>query len=180
MTAKNKNYLTLCSCFLLLVLTAVLVLWPLFRNISKDMNTLISAKTEILSIESKIENLSTQKKRYEEYKPNLNKIDALFINSDVPIDFIRFIEDLARGCQVSAEISSVPSAPLKNEWKSLGFKISTESSFLNLSRFLEKLENAPYLLEVQKVSLEKTAGEINEKTADKEISAELTIKVFAK
>jgi len=51
-----------------------------------------------------------------------------------------------------------------------------ESTFLNLSRFLEKMENAPYLIGIQNLSINKIDG----KDDAKEVKADFLIKVFAK
>ncbi len=102
------------------------------------------------------------------------------MDSEIPIDFIRFLEKLAADSRVLTEISlglgTGGSSSQEKPWPSLYFQLSTESSFLNLSRFMEKLENSPHLIEIQNLSINKTG----EQESAKNVSANFLIKVFAK
>ncbi len=180
MKNRQKIHFTLGLLGLFFALLIFLVILPLFSMIQKNAKDLVDSKRETVSLVSEIENLGTLVKQYQEYEADFNKIDSLFVNSEIPIDFIRFLEKLATDSKVSAKISLGQarggSGSQEQPWASLYFQLSTESTFLNLSRFLEKLENAPYLIEIQNLSINKLGG----KESSKNVSANLLIKVFAK
>ena len=180
MKNRQKIYFTLGILGLFFALLILLVLLPVFSMIPKNAKDLVDSKRETVSLASEIENLDKLAEQYQEYEPDFNKIESLFVDSEIPIDFIRFLEKLALDSMVSVEISlgsgKVASINQEQQWPSLYFQLSTESTLLSLSRFLEKLENSPYLIEIQNLSISKTDGQ---KSA-KNVSANLLVKVFAK
>jgi len=180
MKNKQKIYFTLSALGLFFALFAFLVLLPFFSTIKKNANDLINSKKETASLVLEIENLSALAEQYQENEPDFSKIDLLFADPEVPINFIRFLEQLSSDSKVSAKISlgsgTGGSGSQEQPWPSLYFQLSTESSFLDLSRFLDKLENAPYLIEIQNLSLSKPEGKDNAQN----VSANFLIKVFTK
>ena len=180
MKNRQKIHFILGISGLFFALLIFLVILPLFSTIQKNARDLLDSKKETVSLVSEIENLGALTKQYQEYEPDFNKINSLFVNSEIPIDFIRFLEKLAVDSRVSAEISlgsgTGGSSSQEQPWPSLYFQLSTESTFLNLSRFLEKIENSPYLTEIQNLSINKTGGQ----ESAKNVSADFLIKVFAK
>src|SRR4030042_4634220 len=179
MTRKNKIYVTSGFFSLLAILLVVFVISPLFRGIAEDAEDFIMVKEKIVSMNVEAENIESLKTQYQGYEPNLEKINLLFINAEVPIDFIRFLEKLAADSNISAEISSAPgSQNTGKQWQSLKFRISAQGTFLDFSRFLEKLENAPYFIEVQNLNVE--ASPVEDGKANRRVSADFIINVFAK
>ncbi|MFH1401471.1 MAG: hypothetical protein ABIG40_00705 [Parcubacteria group bacterium] len=180
MKNRQKIYFTFGALGLFFALLIFLVVFPLFSMIKKNAGDLIDSKKETVSLASEIENLGKLTKRYQECQPDFNKIDSLFVDSEIPIDFIRFLEKLAADSGVFVKISlGSGAADSKNQeqpWPSLYFQLSSESPLLNLSRFLEKLENSPYLIEIQNLSVSK----VGEQKSTKNVSANFLIKVFAK
>jgi hypothetical protein len=179
MTAKNKIYFFLGGLAAFFILLIFLVIFPLWKGIIGNVAAFTAAKEELVSLDAEIKSSGSLKEEYQGELPNLEKIESLFIDSEVPIDFIRFLEKLASDSGVVATVS--PSANLRKdagEWKSISFRFSVEGSFINFSRFLEKLENAPYLIEVQNLSMQSVEQKI--KGSDKKIQGDFTIKVFAK
>jgi hypothetical protein len=179
MKPSQKNYLTLSLAVIFLAAFVFLAIMPLFNGINKNAKDLAGVKKEIVSLDSEINNLGTVSQQYQQYQANFDKINSLFINLEIPIDFIRFLEKLAQDSKVSAKISSVTNAQDKKDeqsWSFLYFQVSAKGPFLNLSRFLEKLENAPYLIEIQNLSINR----IEDQKSGKDVQAEFSIKVFAK
>jgi Tfp pilus assembly protein PilO len=176
MTAKKKTYLIILLFAIVAICIFIFVVKPIFKGIKNYNSAMLEAKKERVTLDAEIDTLSDFKKQFQEYKINLEKIDSLFVNSEIPVDFIRFLEKLASDSGVSMEMYPVSSAESGiQDWKTLGYQLSVSGSFLNFSRFLEKLENSSYLVEVQDMSLQKTV----ESGAGK-IEANFNIKVFAK
>lgn len=186
MNLKRKIYLTLGISGLLSVLLMILAILPLFNEIKENSEDFILKRGELTFLETEIKNLEKFEKQYQDYQQNLEKINSLFINPEVPIDFIRFLEKLASDSKISVRISLSPAPKVETQpWPSLFFQLSGVSSFSNFSKFLEKLENSPYLIEVQNLIIRRlTEDELRRKEFEGlstgDIDASLLIKVYTK
>jgi len=186
MELKNKINLTLFVFLLLSVSLIVFIIIPLYKDIKNVTQELISKKQEMLSLENKIKNIEEFRKKYPEIKLKLTTIDTLFTNPETAIDFITFLEDTSKNCQLEMKIS--PFVVVKNEedpWPSISFQINSIGSFPNLLKFIEKLESCPYLIEFRGLSisrLSETELELKEykNFSLGDVRATLSIKVFTK
>ena len=184
MTIKNKINLSLVIIIILSISLIAFLIHPLFEEIKNNSEDLISKKQKLLSLETKIENLEEIQSLWQEIEPSLKKIDQLFINSEVPVEFISFLETTARDCEVPIEISSaLPDKKEKDPWPSLFFQISSTASFSKFLRFLAKIETSPYLVEVQNLNARRLAEkelklEELEKLSLDDAKITLSIKVY--
>jgi Tfp pilus assembly protein PilO len=177
MTPSKKIYITLTIWVMLALLLISLVISPLFKGIKNNKESLLAAKKDTVSLIADIDNLEIINKQYQEYSPNLEKINFLFVSSEIPVNFIRFLEKLAADSNVAILISSGKNQKIeKQQWVPLYFRISVEGSYLNFSRFLDKLENSNYLIEVQDMEVRTVVSE----KGDQGISADFSIKVFTR
>ncbi|PIW90140.1 MAG: hypothetical protein COZ92_01470, partial [Candidatus Nealsonbacteria bacterium CG_4_8_14_3_um_filter_40_11] len=83
----------------------------------------------------------------------LEKVENVFLESDMPVDFIDFLEKIARDCQVSFKVSSLTKQTDKEIWPAFLVQLSSLSSFSNFSRFLDKLGSNNYLIETQSLNV---------------------------
>ena len=186
MIPKNKINLSLVVFGVLIVSLIVFVIYPLFKEIKNNSEDLISKKQKLLSLEAKIENLGEFQSLWSEIEPNLKKIDQLFIDPGVPVEFISFLETAARDCDFPIVISpALPSKIEKDPWPSLSFQISSITSFSKFLRFLVKIETSPYLIEIQNLNARRlTEKELKLKEFEKlslgDIKTTLSIKVYTK
>ncbi|MCX6759198.1 MAG: type 4a pilus biogenesis protein PilO [Candidatus Nealsonbacteria bacterium] len=179
MAIKKKIYLTLIIFSLLIILIIVFVIFPLFRGIKNNSKELIVQKEKFVALEEKITNLEKFKVLYAELQHFLKEIDNLFVDSGVPVEFISFLEKTSEKSQLKIEI--LPTSDKKMEkdfWPFLTFQITSTGSFTNFLKFLEKLENGLYLVEVQNVSISKLTGD-NDIVSDN-VRANFSVKVFVK
>ncbi|MBL7150148.1 MAG: hypothetical protein ISS84_00760 [Candidatus Pacebacteria bacterium] len=165
-----------------------LIIYPLFNNIKKNSEVLISQKKELASLEGEIENLKNFEKIYQAHHQNLEKIDKLFIDPEIPTDIIKFVgflRKIAEDSQIPIDISSpTPKKEIAADpWPSITFQVSCEGKFSNFGKFLEKIETGPYLIEILNLNTRRlTEKELKPKEfeefslADSSIS--LSIKVF--
>jgi len=140
----------------------------LLSGVKKNSEELILAKRELVSFKTKTEEFEQSKEVYKSLKTELEKIDELFVNPDVPIDLIKFWRETAENSNLSIDIS--PTSLKTSEavlWDSMGFRLSLIGSFPDFLKFLEKIETAPYLIEIQNLSA-------------KGFEQSLTIKVYIK
>lgn len=175
MNPKKKIYITLVVLGGLSILSIVLIIRPLFKEIKKNSEGLLLEKNNLILLEDKIKNLEESENLYKTHQSNLDKIDELFVNPEVPIEFVNFLENNAAKSQLSIEISSVALTKKETDpWPSLSFQTSTVGSFSNFLKFLEKLETSPYLIEIINLNVKKLAE------AESDVEAIFSIKVFTK
>lgn len=188
MLFKNKINLSLLIFSVSIISLIFFVIYPVFKEIKTSSEDLISEKQNFTSLEIKIENLRNSQAFLSKIKPNLEKINQLFIDFEVPVDFINFLEKTAKECDVVIEILALPSKEIeKDSWPSVLFQISSIASFDKFLKFLEKIENSPYLIELQGLNIRKLSEKEIEKEIEIEIETELndvkvvfSIKVYAK
>lgn len=171
-----KKILKILVIFIVLALVLIVFLiYPLFREIKKNSEELILEKGKLFSFETEIENLEQFKRVYQLLKPDLEKIDKLLINPEVPVDFIKFLEKTASDSEVFIEISPTSLKEAKSDpWPSLGFRISLTGSFPDFLKFLEKIESSSYLIEISNLNFKKISKK------EKDINGNLFMKVYTK
>ena len=173
MSSKNKIYLYL-AIFLVISLIFLFLIIPYFlKKIQEKSGELVSLEKELVSLQKEIENLRQLEGVYRDYQPELGKIKEMLIDSEVPVEFINFLEGNAQISRQEIEISLFPQKQTKDEpWPTLFFQVSTSGSPSEFLKFLEKLENSPYLIEILNLNIQKLA--------DSDAESVFLIKVFAK
>ncbi len=142
---------------IIIVILLSFVIYPLLKGVKKNSQEFILAKKELLSFKTKTEEFEQSKEVYRGLKTDLEKIDELFINPDVPIDLIKFWRATAEDSGLLIDISPTSlEADETAPWDSMGFRLSLTGSFSDFLKFLEKIETAPYLIEIQNLSAKKS------------------------
>ena len=185
MTTDKKIYISLAISIFLIVVFVTFLIYPTFKEIKKSSEDLISQKENLAVLEIKAVNLKKFETLYQNLEPNLGRIDDLFIDPGVPVDFISFLEETSKSCNLNFFLSLSSSKKITEEvWPSLVFQINLAGSFLDFSKFLEKLESGPYLIEIRDITINKlreaeTKKEL-EKSSLSDVEALVLIKVYAK
>jgi len=174
MTAKQKINLSLIILIALVILISFSAIRPILEDIKNNSEESISQKENSATLEAKIENLENFKTTYKNLGDFSKKVDALFVNAEVPVGFIGFLENIAEAYHLKIDIvpASVKAID-KNLWSYLNFQISILGSYPNFLKFQKKLENSPYLLEIQNLNII-----VSNDTGD--IRASFTIKAYAR
>src|SRR3989344_7505632 len=97
----KKNNLSLIIILALNILLAVFVVYPMFSDIKENSNKLIRQKNESHSFLAQINNLREIENFYDFHREDFNKINDQFVDAEIPIDFIAFLERSAQESQVS-------------------------------------------------------------------------------
>jgi len=186
MTLKNKINLSL-AIFIILSLSLILFLiYPFLQGIKNDSKELISQKQKIISLETKIESLMQFQTLWQGIESDFQETEKLFIDPEVPVEFISSLEKISKDCQMAIKISSTPSnGTEKDPWPSLFFQISSATSFPKFLKFLEKIETSPYLVEISSLNVRKlTEAELKSKEFEGnslgDVAAALSLKVYTK
>ena len=177
MKTKSKVNLTIGAFGVLIILMVVFILAPFLRKISVNSKELASQRENLAVLETKAANLEKFKNLYSGLREILEKIDDLFVSAEVPVGFIGFLEDTSSESNLTIKIVPSSQETKGDAWPSLSFQITNTGSFDSFLKFLEKLENSPYLIEIKNVNI----GDLPEKEAlPGWIKATFSLKVFAK
>jgi len=154
----------------------ILLILPLIKSIENSSKDLTNQKQELkLSLEKK-ENSANLERIYRDSQKELEKIETIFVDPETPIDFIGFLETTARDSQVEIKKSLTSDKTQETDFgPALSFNISLDSSASNFMKFLEKLENGPYLIEIRDLNIKRSG----EKPSGL-ISASLSLRVLTK
>jgi Tfp pilus assembly protein PilO len=186
MRIKSQIQLSLIGFVLITVVFLVFVIRPLFSEIKESSQELISQKQTLSTFEAKVKNLEEFRDIYEEIEPNLQKVASFFVNPELPLGFINFLEASAQEFQLSIKIASYSLGESEEDhWPFLVLNITSVGAFSNLMNFLEKLEASPYLLEINNLSINKlTEIDIRREEFEgftvEDVRAALSIKVYTK
>lgn len=183
----KKKIIIISVIFGIIFLTLIcFIIYPLFKGIKRNSQEIITVKKELISFQKATDNFGKLKETYKELEPTLEKIDKIFIDPKIPIDLIKFWEETAKEAELSIDISPLSAKTDKSDpWNSMDFQLIITGYFSNFLKFLEKVEAAPYLFEIQNLAVQKfkegelNIGEIKQVSQDK-IRAVLLIKVYTK
>jgi len=172
------------------IASTIFLIIPLVKGINgieKDSRDLIIVKADREFFSEEKNNIEKLENTFKEIQPNIEKTNVFFVSPEVPVDFISFLEKLASESDIFLKIYpsgvSLVENSNKNLWSFLNFNLEAFGSFSDFSKFIEKLENSSYLIQVQNLNIRKVKTEFSsssdEKSSDK-INASFFLKVFAK
>ena len=170
---KNNQIKFFLVPILLLLALIVLILGTAFfftNKFEQQVELTRENKRQLIQLEKEQERIRDLETVAKEVRKNWDRIDKLFVDSDVPLEFVRFIENLANQNNLNAEISSVREHETKQGQIQLSFVVNLEGNFIDMTTFLVQLENAPYLIEIEQFQIE----------ANTKQNMNLTLSVLAK
>ena len=148
----SKKIIIFSSVSLLVVLLmALLMVAPLLKNIYGIFNSILETKKDLASFENEASKADVFNSDYDNLQITSEKIEQNLVNESAPIELIKFFEDTAKEMDLLVDI--YPASVLKRNrdpWESIGFSIELIGDFSSAMRFLEKIENSPYLIETIK------------------------------
>ena len=160
----------------------LLMVYPLLKDINNSTIEILSDQDRVILVESETRELDNFKSKRKDYEPNFSKADALFVDLQNPVNFIRFLEDTASSLNIKLDINlpTLPKERTGNMPLAL-FQVSAKGSFLNILEFSKKLETGPYLMGIRKLAISK----LTEKTADGEspshnVNADFLLEIMGK
>lgn len=178
MKNNNKIYIILSTFGILSLFLILFLVWPLLQEIENNSQDLISAKKDIIAFNAQIGETENFKKNYDTYKPNLEKMDQLFIDPNNPVDFIKFLENTASSSKVTSKIS-LPTYSKQVSQNFIIYQISSQGEFLGMSDFLRKIETGPYLIEIENLNIQNSEEKsIVKDYSSRKVNTTFTIKVF--
>jgi len=151
---KIQIYVIL-ACFSAFVLVfLVFFIFPCIQDIRKKFQELVLEKNNFAALASQVSEVEKFKANYANYMQDLQKIDRTYLDPKNPASFFEFLENAARVCNLSIEVS-ITTAGVEKDIES-GFRVLAQGTFSDAIKFLEKLESAPYLLRVQDIDFKQS------------------------
>jgi hypothetical protein len=177
---KNKIYTISIVFGLTIIILIIFFVLPSLKEIKENSKDLLLGKNNLAFLEAQVNEIENFKKNYNDYQPNLEKIDQLFVDSKNPVDFIKFLEKTASDFEIESEISLL-SLPQGKEQDTVIFQIFSKGDFSKILKFSEKLENGPYLIKIQNLTIKKSEKEkVSKEYSPGEVEAIFLIKAFVK
>lgn len=139
------------SVFLLLI---VFMVAPQIRGIVKDAENFLSQRKEVAKNMEEQKNIRDFQVFSAAHHLDINRSRDLLIDPQDPTRFLVFLENMAAESGFALKI--VPGNPQKikeDPYSSIPFQISSEGSSANLRSFFQKLEYAPYLIEIKDLTV---------------------------
>lgn len=169
----KKKYISLILFVGISLILILFIILPLIKEIKESSQQILLEEEARLTFSEEIKNFQNFKTVYQKIKPDLEKAEDLFIIPEPPIEFINFLEETASNCNVLIKISSVASGKAEGDpWPSLDFRLQAFASFSDFSRFIEKLENSSYLIEIYDLNIKSST--------ERDVAASFSLKVFTK
>lgn len=140
----------------LLIFQAIL---PILGSIKIHSRILRETKRDLAGFIEKSQLLPSVREDYAVLKPNLEMINNLFVDIQAPVSFLNSLEKTAQSARLPIEVSLLTAkAPAKDadqaeKAASMSFKVILIGSFSDCWRFLDKMENLPYLITIENLGL---------------------------
>jgi len=127
--------------------------WFLTSKVIVSSANLQDKKAAVELVYQSWQETGSAQRELEKVKPQLEKINQIFVLKDQPLDFVKMLEDLARKTDNLYLINLVTPAEETKKADTLSFQIQLDGSFVNLMHFVKYLENMKYYTEIDSMQI---------------------------
>lgn len=162
-----------------ILLFVALAVFPLLQGVKRDSKDLENQYLKLFQASSAETEVAEFLKFSQSNKEDFEAIENIFVDGETPVGFIQFIEKIAASSNLAVKIT--PGTPKKQKgvpWPTMDFQLSGSLGYPDFLRFLEKLENGPYLLQVQNTSLARNRTFQGKENGAQDLSFTLLVQVF--
>ncbi len=185
MNYKKKTILVSLVFVGAIIILLFFVLNPLKSKVEESTENYALAQKDLEMIEGRQKELEKARQDYEEVEKGLDFTKEAFVDSEAPLELLQFLENTASGASLSISISP---HNLKEEeegsfWEGVGLQLSLGGGFSDFLSFFDKIENSPYLIEIQNLSVHQASENNLEKEKDvskKDIRGNIIIKALTR
>jgi Tfp pilus assembly protein PilO len=158
---KSKIYFSLFVFGAILVLFFVFVFIPFQNDLKKNKEEYSFQKEKKALLEYKRLNIDSLNEEYKEAEIKVDELKDFFFSSENPSQALNYLEEESNNYKIGElSVSEISSFEDGEPWPYFSFQISFNSSFENFSKFLDKIENAPLMLEIERLSLTRSGENI--------------------
>ncbi len=180
MKSRKKILITIASFGIFTALFFGAVVYPVFQGAKGDYQKVLALQREILQLKEDKKNSHEFETLSAQYAQEFVEAENLFVDSETPISFFRFLDETAASFKLQIEKVPSPAQRLQEDsWPSFDVRLTGQGLYPDFRAFLQKIENAPYLLEVKTLTFatrERDAGQEGQGL----IEFSMSIKVFTK
>jgi len=183
---KQKIYLTFLIFAVVFGLLIKFTVILFLEQLKLSSESLVSKKNALYISNRQLDGIKDFQKSYSLYEPILKNIDKSFVYPEAPIEFVEFLEEESKKFKLPTKISPISVSSDEGVfWPSVGFSILTEGRFSDCLKFLERLEQSPWFVEIFQLTVVKVsggslvAGELSEAINEK-VMFTINLKVFSK
>jgi Tfp pilus assembly protein PilO len=184
MFQRNKIFAALLVFSVLFLAITAIIIGPLVYDIENIGLKINKLNQDISVLDERIAKAKEFRVFRSQNESEFAKLEKTLVNAEMPLDFINFLEDVSRDCQVNSSISTAAiSKTEKDSLPSINFQIVLTGTFSSAAKFLKKIESGPYLAEIGSMAIKKEedAESIGEKEmGQKKVKMDISIKVYAK
>jgi len=176
---RKKTIIATTALFIGMLLFGALGVFPLLQGIRRDSRALENQYLKVLQASSAETEVAEFLKFSQAHQEDFQTIENTFVDGETPIGFIRFIEKIAATSNLTVKIT--PGTQKKQKgvpWPVMDFQLASSANYPEFLRFLEKLENGPYLLSVQNTSLIRDRTPQDKENSIQGVSFTLLVQVF--
>lgn len=179
MKAKRKILIAVVLYGIGIASLAGTAVYPIWKGVSQDYAKVLVHKQEILQLQTDKKNSHEFEVFLAQHSQELNRTQDLFVASKTPIAFSRFLDELAASSRLRIQKTAGSIQQTSGDrWPSFTFRLAGQGRYLDAMVFLQKIENAPYLLQVQSFSFSSRQPSQEEEKGKVEFS--ISLKVFTK
>lgn len=178
MGVRKKTIIATATLLLGILLFVALVVIPLLRGIARDARDLEAQYLKVFQAASAEREVVEFQRFSLAQQENFKALENIFVDAETPIGFIRFVEEIAASSNLKVRIT--PGKPKKEKgavWPVMDFQLASQGTYPQFLRFLEKLENGPYLLSVENTSVTRDQTFLEE-DLPREVRFTLLLEVF--
>lgn len=157
LVTKRKIVVVL-SIMAVVVIVFLIVSLILFNSLKTNSNKFLEIQKSLAALDVIRNQFNVYKNKFEQNEKDFSKINNLFLSKSEVLKFFNFLETNAKDYKSYINISVLN----RDEGEDfLKIQISLHGNFENFMRFLNRLENAPYLIEIEDFKLRRlTLAEI--------------------
>jgi Tfp pilus assembly protein PilO len=138
---------------------------PTFREIKLSSKEYLEQKKELATIKAEISNFKDFEKNYHLYQKGLKEMEdlifnQLFADKELPIDLMNFLNEQSDDHNLSLKITSLDLEKTKEDpWDFVALRLNLEGQFPEFLKFLKKIENSRWLIEINDLLISKKEKE---------------------
>jgi|YNPMSStandDraft_1061717.scaffolds.fasta_scaffold00003_13 hypothetical protein len=150
---EKKYYFYFLICLLADIALILFLVLPLKEKIEANSRVISYQKAILATQDLQLAKIREFREEENVFQKIEKEILSGFVDPDSPIDFLNYLEETAKGLDLSITIFRLEKKPKDSESFNLGFKL--EGSFENIIKFIKLIENSNFFLEVSNLNFEK-------------------------
>ncbi|MCX6789807.1 MAG: hypothetical protein NTZ42_04340 [Candidatus Gribaldobacteria bacterium] len=156
LSAKKKIYILILTFCLIDVLLFILVIFPLTRRVEENANEFRDQQKNLRTLEAQTVSLKDFQKNVNDLENYNLVVQNAFVDPTAPVSFLQFLEKWAINYNLVLTVSPFDSPAIKGDiWSSVGVKVDATGNLADCLRFVEMLENSPWVMMITRFDLQK-------------------------